>query len=214
MIRFVYGDQLSEFPVLAESMFRDRADQFRRRLNWDVTVDDRGWEVDQYDGLNPLYVIWEEKGGQHGGSMRTLPTLGRTMTNDHFRHVTHGVSIQSPFIWECTRFCLSPTATQSVAGGLLMAGCEMGLRFGLEQAVGVFDARMPRIYGRIGWSPDVIGTTGEGRDAISVGLWAISEDARAEISRRTGIAVADVQRWFDRSFDVNYTSEERLLAAA
>jgi acyl homoserine lactone synthase len=200
MIRFIYADQLKQYPILADSMFRDRAEQFKNRLNWAVDVDENGWELDQYDRLNPLYVIWQEANGRHGGSMRTLPTVGRTMTNEHFLHLTHGVAISSPLIWECTRFCLSPDATRNVAPALLMAGCEMGLRFGLDQAVGVFDVRMPRIYGRIGWSPDVIGTSGEGRDAISVGIWNITEDARAEIGRRSGIPLSLMADWFDASF--------------
>lgn len=201
MIRYIYADQLHQYPILAQSMFTDRADQFKNRLNWDVTVDASGRELDEYDQINPLYVIWEDAGGRHGGSMRTLPTLGRTMTGEHFRHLTHGVHIASPFIWECTRFCLAPGAKPGVAAALLLAGCEMGLRFGLEQALGVFDARMPRIYGRIGWMPDVIGTDGDGRDAISVGLWNITEEARSEIASRAGIPLAFVANWFDASFN-------------
>jgi acyl homoserine lactone synthase len=201
MIRFIYADQLSQYPVLAESMFRDRADQFRRRLGWEVSVNEFGHETDEYDAINPLYVIWQEANGRHGGSMRTLPTLGRNMTAEHFLHLTDGVRIASPFIWECTRFCLAPTASRNVAAGLLLAGCEMGLRFGLEQAIGVFDARMPRIYGRIGWTPDVIGSEGEGRDAISIGLWNITEEARATIAERSGIPLSLIADWFDRSFD-------------
>lgn len=201
MIRFLYADQLKDHPVLAESMFVDRADQFKRRLCWNVTVNEYGWERDEYDALNPLYVIWQDANGRHAGSMRTLPTIGRTMTNEHFLDLTGGVEIVSPFIWECTRFCLSPNAMPGVAPGLLLAGCEMGLRFGLEQAIGVFDARMPRIYGRIGWSPDVIGTSGDGRDSVSIGLWNITEEARAEISHRSGIPLDFVARWFDESFN-------------
>ncbi|MFO1107080.1 MAG: acyl-homoserine-lactone synthase [Amaricoccus sp.] len=203
MIRFIYAEDLRNYPVLAESMFRDRAEQFKVRLGWDVSVNEYGWERDEYDALNPLYVIWQNLDGTHGGSMRTLPTVGRTMINEHFLHLTDGVAIVSPLIWECTRFCLSPTAKAGVAAGLLMAGCEMGLRFGLDQSIGVFDARMPRIYGRIGWMPDVIGTSGEGRDAISVGLWAITEDARSEISRRSGIGIGEVAGWFDASFSAH-----------
>lgn len=208
MIRFIYADDLMNCPVLAESMFRDRADQFRHRLGWDVTVNEYGWERDEYDALNPLYVIWEGPDGRHLGSMRTLPTLGRTMVAEHFLHLTDGVTIASPFIWECTRFCLSPSAKPGVAAGLLLAGCEMGLRFGLEQSIGVFDARMPRIYGRIGWMPDVIGTSGEGRDAISVGIWHITEEARAEISARCGIPLEVVAGWFDASFDAHLPEQQ------
>ena len=201
MIHFVYGDELRNHPVLAESMFIDRAEQFKTRLGWDVTVNEYGWERDEYDDLNPMYIIWADANGRHAGSMRTLPTIGRTMTNEHFLELTGGVRIESPLIWECTRFCIAPGASAQVAAGLLMAGLEMGLRFGLSQALGVFDARMPRIYGRLGHSPDVIGSTGAGRDAISVGLWEVSEQGLAELSRRSGIATREVAKWFDASFD-------------
>lgn len=200
MIRFVYAQDLSKFPLLAETMFKDRAEQFKVRLGWDVDVNEYGWERDEYDDLNPLYLIWEDANGRHGGSMRTLPTIGRCMTNEHFSHLTDGVEITSPLIWECTRFCLAPGASSHVAAGLLLAGVEMGLRFGLSQALGVFDARMPRIYGRLGHLPDVIGTSGDGRDAISVGVWDVTEGARSEISRRSGISLAQVEAWFDHSF--------------
>jgi acyl homoserine lactone synthase len=200
MIRFLYADQLTQFQHLADSMYSDRATQFKGRLDWKVDVDDRGQELDQYDRLNPLYVIAEDRKGRHAGSLRFLPTIGRTMVNEHFTHLTDGVTIRSPLIWECTRFCTAPGAAGGVSAALLLASAEMGLRFGLDQAVGVFDPRMPRIYGRIGWSPDVIGTGGEGRDRISVGLWTFSDSARDAISCRSGIPLVSVAAWFDRSF--------------
>jgi N-acyl-L-homoserine lactone synthetase len=153
MIRFIYADQLSQHPVLAESMFRDRAAQFKDRLDWDVTVDENGWEVDEYDALNPLYIVWENPCGRHGGSVRILPTVGRTMTNEHFLDLTGGVVIRSPLIWECTRFCLAPDAPVGVAGALLAAGIELGLRFGLEQALGVVYSKTIPINRRLGSAP-------------------------------------------------------------
>ena len=79
MLRYLYANELGNFPILRDSMFRDRADQFSRRLNWDVSVSSSGEERDEYDGLNPLYIIWQKQNGYHGGSMRFLPTLGPTM---------------------------------------------------------------------------------------------------------------------------------------
>jgi len=200
MIRFIYGDDLDNFPLLKRTMFQDRAEQFKGRLNWDVSVDAAGEERDEYDALNPLYVIWEGPDGRHGGSMRGLPTVGRTMAAEHFLHLTHGVRIESPVIWEVTRFCLAPGATPGVAAALMLAGCELGLRFGLDQCIGVFDARMTRIYGRIGFSPEVIGSEGEGRGAISVGIWTFTDAARRTISARSGIPLALPERWFDAAF--------------
>jgi acyl homoserine lactone synthase len=211
MIRFVYADQLSLYPLLADSMFRDRAAQFRDRLDWDVTVDENGWEVDEYDRLNPLYIIWENAEGRHGGSVRIMPTVGRIMTNEHFLDLTGGVTIRSPLIWECTRFCLAPEAPVGVAAALLAAGVELGLRFGLEQALGVIYAKTIPIYRRIGSVPEIIGQKGEGADRIAVGLWPISVAARAEISRKSGIPLSVIARWFDASFP-GRIAEERLAA--
>jgi acyl homoserine lactone synthase len=200
MIRFLYADQLLREPVLAESMFQDRAAQFKHRLDWEVNVDSNGWEVDQYDALNPLYAIWQDQDGCHGGSLRILPTVGRTMTAEHFLHLTDGVRIASPLIWECTRFCLAPGASAHVAPALMAAGIELGLRFGLEQAVGVVYERTLPLYRRFGWMPDVVGAAGEGRERICVGLWPMTGEARAEISRKSGIPVSVMERWFDASF--------------
>lgn len=213
MIRYLYADQLSQYPVLAESMFKHRAVQFKQRLDWEVSVDEKGWEVDQYDSMNPLYIIWENEDGTHGGSVRIMPTTGRIMTNEHFLDLTGGVRIASPFIWECTRFCLAPDGTAGVAAALLAAGVELGLRFGLEQAVGVVYAKTIPLYRRIGSEPEIIGSRGEGRETISVGLWPISVEARAEISRKSGIPVSVIARWFDASFGEAH-AETRVAAAA
>lgn len=187
MIRYLYADQLQQFPLLAQTMFRDRADQFKTRLGWAVSVDSQGCERDEYDDLGPLYVIWEKADGSHGGSMRLLPTVGRCMVNEHFLNLTGGVHIESPIIWECTRFCLSRNTDPGAAAALMLAGGEVMKGFGVEHYVGVFDARMVRIYRRIGASPDVLGSAGEGRERISVGLWEFSADAQARVAASAGI---------------------------
>jgi len=200
MLRYVYGDELSQFPKLSETMFRDRAWQFKSRLNWDVTVDAAGRETDDYDAKNPLYVIWQRTDGSHGGSMRFLPTTGGCMVNDHFSHLSDGVKIQHPLIWECTRFCLAPDAPPHIAAALMLGGAELGHNFHLTDAVGVFDARMVRIYERLGWAPTVTGSQGEGRNAVAVGLWAFSEAARERMCRKAGLAPELSRLWFDRAF--------------
>ncbi|WP_111428591.1 acyl-homoserine-lactone synthase [Rhodobacteraceae bacterium DSL-40] len=200
MIHYLYRDQLERHPELGASMYRDRAFQFKDRLDWDVSVDENGFELDEYDHLNPLYIIWKDAAGRHGGSLRVMPTVGRTMTAEHFLDLTDGVRITSPFIWECTRFCLAPGASSSVAGALLAAGLELGLRFGLEQAVGVIYTRVLGLYRRFGHVPEVIGTKGEGNERISVCIWDVTEEARNEICRRSGVPEAMIQSWFDASF--------------
>ena len=200
MLRYIYAEELNQFPKLRDSMFRDRAAQFRTRLDWEVEVDADGFERDSYDAMNPLYVIWQRADGSHGGSMRFLPTTGDTMVNDHFTQLTDGVEIRHPLIWECTRFCLAGGADAKVSAALMLGGMEVGLNFHLTDAVGVFDARMVRIYRRLGWSPTVLGTGGEGRDAISVGLWEYKRELRGNLLRRAGISSELSLLWFARAF--------------
>jgi acyl homoserine lactone synthase len=199
MLRYLYADQLENHPRLADEMFTHRADQFRTRLGWDVSVDSRGHERDEYDALNPLYVIWETAEGGHGGSTRFLPTTGSTMVNDHFGHLIDA-PICSPNIWECTRFCMAPGQGAHVAAALMLGGGELMNGFGVRHFVGVFDARMVRIYKRVGSSPDVLGSVGEGRDQISVGLWAFELDAQARVAERAGIPPSISRAWFNRAF--------------
>ncbi len=202
-VHYLYADQISRQPALFANMFRDRAAQFHDRLGWEVTVDPNGFERDEYDACNPLYVIAEDDDGRHAASMRILPTTGRTMVNDHFTHLTDGVSITSPLIWECTRFCIRPDAgaeARRLAGAVMLAGCHLGQRFGLDYSVGVFDAHMKRIYRGIGWEPEVIGRSGTGADAICVGLWSFSDAIAEKIAEKGELDPSVAETWFDASF--------------
>ncbi len=207
MLRYVYGHDLHHFPKLAKSMFRHRAEQFKRRLNWDVKVDDLGHERDEYDALDPFYVIWERADGSHGGSMRFLPTTGRTMIAEHFADLTGGVRITSPLIWECTRFCLAPDATAEVSAALVLGAGEVMEGFHLSHFIGVFDWRMTRIYQRLGVQPDVIGQTGEGRQMLGVGLWEMKFAAWEPTLARVGVTRATSRRWFEQSIAIRPTAE-------
>lgn len=200
MLRYIYADELGRYPRLAKTMFRDRALQFKERLSWEVVVGPDGAEKDEYDDVNPIYVIWETAEGLHGGSMRYLPTTGQTMINDHFLFLTDNVEIRSPFIWECTRFCLSPDAGSGVSAALMLGAMELGLGANLSHKVGVFDARMVRIYRRLGWGPVILGSSGEGRDAISVGLWPHEAEIRTRLLLRAGVSDEVSRHWHARSF--------------
>ena len=72
--------------------------------------------------------------------------------------------------------------------------------FGISHFVGVFDARMVRIYRMIGSSPDVLGSAGEGKDCISVGLWDFTPQAQAKVAKRAGLSLDLSRLWFHRAF--------------
>jgi acyl homoserine lactone synthase len=202
MLRYVYGHDLGNFPILRDTMFRDRAVQFKERLDWAVNVDSDGFERDEYDREDPMYVIWQNANGTHGGSMRFLPTIGRTMVNDHFSRLTDGVHIQSPLIWECTRFCLAPTGERRASAALVLGAGEIMAKFNLSHFCGVFDPRMERIYRLMGLEPDVIGTSGEGKNRIGVGLWEMNNAAWPQTLARVGVDRQTSKAWLNASLGV------------
>ncbi|MEL6641903.1 MAG: acyl-homoserine-lactone synthase [Pseudomonadota bacterium] len=208
MLRYITGRALAQDHRLQASMHRDRADQFARRLKWDVTVDAQGWERDAYDHDETLYVIWVLPDGTHGGSMRFLPTTSAVMVNDHFDHLLPNGPIADPHIWECTRFCLRDNVPSRVAAALMLAGGELMRAHRLTHLLGVFDARMIRIYRMIGASPEVLGSAGAGRDKVSVGLWAFRNRDRAFVLRRAGLSSSISEHWYLRSTGCHVTSAQ------
>lgn len=191
-IKLVTGMDLKSHAALLDEMFRARKRLFADRLGWDVSVDERGWETDQYDPLHPLYLIATDNKGAHLGSLRLLPTTGDTMLRDVFASVFDDTVIESPLIWECTRFCIEGGKSEKVSAGLhrattalLLGICETSLRAGIQQIVGVFDRRMISIYRRGGWPPEVVGESGTGREAVYLGVWDVTE-AHAQSIRKAG----------------------------
>ena len=59
---------------------------------------------------------------------------------------------------------------------------------------------MVRIYRMIGSSPEVLGSDGQGRDKISVGLWHFAPEAQARVAARAGIRPEQSRFWFDQAF--------------
>ena len=201
MLRYLTRSEFTYHPKLIDTMFKDRALQFKGRLDWDVTVDADGYERDQYDRDDALYAIWEMPDGTHGASMRILSTARPVMVNDFFTHIT-GRRFEDTRIWESTRFCLSPKRQQDahhLSAVIMLSGCEVGLNFNLTQAVAVFDPRIMRIYKQIGWPPKVLGKQGYGRDAIWVGTWEFDEFTRRQLCGKAGIAPELSRYWFNRS---------------
>jgi acyl homoserine lactone synthase len=193
MIKAVYAADLFRRPILAASMFRDRAAQFHDRLRWNVSLDDMGLEFDQYDAHNPLYLIVESDDGQHVASTRIMPTTGPTMVADHFLDLTGGVAFQSALIWESTRFCISPhlkarggQALRTPAA-LLWAGTEIALRAGVEFYVAVFSQPMFRFYQGNGWNPEILGSRETPDGPIYAGLWEVTPEVRDRLARRAGL---------------------------
>ncbi|MEM0990953.1 MAG: acyl-homoserine-lactone synthase [Pseudomonadota bacterium] len=190
MFTLVYGDDLFDFPGLANQMFRHRRTQFAEDYGWDLDIDQMGREIDQYDLMNPLYLILRDQDGRHVGSTRLMPTTGPTMIADHFSDMTDGVEIESPLIWECTRFFVADRGRDSVknAAALMWAGCQLGLRAGLEFYVGITGAHMTRVFVACGWPAEIIGERKDEKDGHLVAcLWEVNEELCDRLAKRAKI---------------------------
>lgn len=167
MMQLITADYFSNFIVEIAEMHRLRYRVFRERLDWDVQVSG-DMEIDEFDALQPCYLLQRAGGGRIQGCVRLLPSTGSTMLRDTFPVLLDGTPAPtSPAIWESSRFALdlppdAPKATHGLATATyeLFAGMiEFGLSRQLTEIVTVTDARMERILRRAGWPLRRIGKT-------------------------------------------------------
>jgi len=197
MIRYFQGRDRNRFPRQADEMFRLRARQFRDRLKWNVRVDD-GWEIDEFDHMNPLYLVSLDDTNEMAGCLRFLPTTGPTMMKAVFDpYFDHPLDIESPLIWECTRLAIEPSVARrrTTPNGLckttfeLLQGlCEVAMLAGVEQIVAIFDHPRLRIFQRAGWTPEIIASTDRlGPHIVYFGIWEANEASLRAMRERSGL---------------------------
>lgn len=154
MIKLIPSYESNKYPKIIDNMFSLRARQFDARLGWKVKVNENGHEVDDFDDLDPLYVVSLGPDDSVLGTFRLLQTTGPHMLLNVFPELLpDGQFIRSPLVWESTRFCvdtekvkqLSSRGLNSVTGELLSTLLEVGLYAGLTHIVTVIDVRMERV---------------------------------------------------------------------
>ncbi|WP_420406516.1 acyl-homoserine-lactone synthase [Hoeflea sp.] len=199
MIITVESVDRDQHPKLIDEMYRMRAEVFSGRLGWNVTVSD-GREIDRFDDENPLYLLsLDEASGELRGAVRLLPTTGPNMLRDVFPLLMPGGTIESPLIWESSRFAVNPGIladrerrdanhiVNRVTVELLCGIVEVCQAAGMEHVVSVFDARMARIFRSIECRFETIGRPVRiDKSMTYAGLFEISDEMRA----RLGIAGA------------------------
>lgn len=192
MLHVIESLNASDHTEILEKMFRLRTRVFRDRLGWDVKVTD-GCERDRFDDQEPVYVILtDQKDEEVLGSLRLLPTTGPTLLSEVFADtVPDAAGLSSPFIWECTRFCIDSELVGQgrvemvrTAGELLAGLGEVGLRSGIETILGNFDPIMQRVYRRIGCQVDILGTTFRFGRPVHLGSFPVTHEHLAAIRER------------------------------
>ncbi len=166
-------DRYVEHQNLLKQMHQLRANVFGGRLEWDVTITDGG-ERDQYDDLNPTYILATFGGNKVVGCARLLPAVGPTMLERTFPQLLADGSLHATSAMiESSRFCVNTTLPAGRGGGQLhlatltmFAGIiEWSMANGYDKIVTATDLRFERILNRAGWpmarlgEPVAIGNT-------------------------------------------------------
>lgn len=204
MLRIVESHEKEQYAELLDQMHVMRAIVFRDRLKWDVTVVNER-EIDEFDLADPLYILSvDEETGDLAGAVRLLPTTGPNMLRDVFSVLLpEGRMIESPLIWESSRFCTNPDFERrgnqfikTVTSELLCGLAEVGLMVGLTDIVSVYDARMARIFRAAACPAKVVGNpTRIGRVMTYAGLFDMTEERLERIAAAAGIAPRQLFGW-------------------
>ncbi|UZD92425.1 acyl-homoserine-lactone synthase [Cognatishimia activa] len=162
MIIIVDGLNKHMFQPLLDDMFRLRARVFAGRLGWEVNIEDDK-EIDQFDHMDPGYIIGVDEDMNVISCARVLQTTGPHMLSDVFNAILCGQDpVRSPNIWESTRFCVD---TQRLKGEkskhtVSTATCELMLGIleyaqdnGITDIVTVIDPVMDRVLKRSNNAP-------------------------------------------------------------
>lgn len=108
----------------ANDIFNKRYNVFHKRLQWDVKIEDNK-EIDNYDDLNPVYVV-SKSNGSVAGSMRLLPTTGIYMLKDTFPDALEGeLAPTDNSAWEISRFFVEKDRNNSKPGDVNIHTIEL-----------------------------------------------------------------------------------------
>lgn len=195
----VQGDSQEENKELLDKMFRLRKRVFFDQLAWHVEVDG-DLEVDRYDALNPVYLLWaSEDRSKLYASIRLMPTTGPTLLYDVFRSsFPDEAGLSAPGIWEGTRACVDAEALQEDFPGLdaarafsmlVLASSECAFAHGIHTIVSNYEPQVLRIYRRAGAEFSEHGRAqGFGRAPVCCGTLAISADSIAKMRATLGVS--------------------------
>ncbi|WP_320200755.1 acyl-homoserine-lactone synthase TraI (plasmid) [Agrobacterium sp. rho-13.3] len=169
----VHPDQYFECSNLLTQMYILRAAVFRERLSWDVKITEAG-EQDEYDDLEPTYLLAVTDDERVVGCARLLPAIGPTMLERTFPQLLASGSLTaSASVVESSRFCVDTSlparrgkegsqlhlATLTMFAGII----EWSMANGYDEIVTATDLRFERILNRAGWPMKRLG------DPVAIG---------------------------------------------
>lgn len=187
------------FGDLLDEMFQLRARVFGDRLGWEVEIVD-GREIDQFDRLDPAYVIGLDDEGHVISCVRALQTTGPHMLSDVFQVLLDGEPpLRSATLWESTRFCVdtqrlcrdgeSMKAVSMATCELMIGSLEYARRSGISDIITVIDPVVNRVLKRSDNAPyDYVGSTKQmGKVPAMAALLDCTEERISRVRAFAGI---------------------------
>lgn len=196
MIRLIQSHERGLFPREIDAMHRIRKKVFHDRLQWDVSIINE-WEIDGFDAMDCVYNICLDDDGRVLGSNRLLPTTGYNMLNDVFPELLpEGKRVESPLIWESSRFSIDPDAEIDLTKNrlsrptaeLLLGMNEFCRRLGATHIVSVYDAFMARVLRRADCRAEPISSPVRiGKTIAFAALFELGDEMEYNLRKASGI---------------------------
>ena len=206
MIDVIYAYQYPDFRAQLEEMHRLRYGVFKERLEWEVPGRD-GLERDEFDDLNPIYLLSMNENEELQGTLRLLPTTGPYMLPDAFAELLDEETVpRDPRVIESSRFAVdckgacknsrreSLATFNTVTSELFCGVVELCTTYGFSHVVTVHDARFKRVMQRIGCRPVWTSTPKQIGDTMSMYSWIRTDHAFLEELRRVAGFTGSVVR--------------------
>lgn len=182
-----------------QHMHELRYQVFRERLQWEVPCKDRV-EQDQFDELDPTYMLVKDEDDQVFGCWRMLPTTGPYMLKDTFPQTLCGqLAPEDAKVWELSRFAVGSHEGRAhgfsrTAVLMMESAVEHALDHGVTQFVTVTTVAIERLLKMLGIPTRRFGTP------VQVGIektvaFSIDVDLNTLIllRRHTGCAPSDAK---------------------
>ena len=188
MVHIVTQENRNLYQSQIDLMFRMRYETFVEGRGWDLPCQ-KGFEKDQFDRDDSVYLLNLESSGELTGSMRLLPTTDGTILSDVFPNLCSGEVPRSARIWESSRGHIGRNCHDRQAWHrITLAMLEFSLLWDVEEIVFVIDTFLLPKWLAVGWVINPLGppTDVNGESYVACTLKVTPESLRL-MRTRTGI---------------------------
>jgi len=188
MVHIVTQENRSLYQPELDAMFRMRYETFVEGRGWNLPCE-KGFEKDQFDRDDAVYLLHLDASGDLTGSMRLLPTTGGTILSDVFPYLSTDELPHDARIWESSRGHIGKNCSDKTAWHrITLAMLEFSLLWDVEKIVFVIDTFLLPKSLAVGWVINPLGPpTDVGGESYVACTLTITPESLRLMRDRTGI---------------------------